>query len=159
MRRERRGQDAPRWRIILETRWRDRLAEVTELSLAYHSADHGAGLGAGLGADHSAEHRAEDEHARRLLHSAVAARRRLADTEDALRRLSAGSFGECEQCAAPIPHVVLAAAPETRYCPVCAAAALAPRAMVPAPRPPSPRQPSPPVRELIPVPRVPADSA
>ena len=28
----------PRWRTLLESRWRVRLLEVTELSLAYHDA-------------------------------------------------------------------------------------------------------------------------
>jgi RNA polymerase-binding transcription factor DksA len=98
----------PRWRAILETRWRVRLQEVTELSLAYHAA-------AADGAD--------DRRARRLLRRAVAARRRLADTEEALGRVAAGAFGRCEQCGNPIPEVRLAAAPEYRYCARCAGAA------------------------------------
>jgi len=101
----------PRWRTILEARWRHRVQEVTELSLAYHgAADTGDG--------------ADGKRARRLLRRAIAARRRLADTEDALGRLAAGGFGECEQCGAPIPVTLLAAAPESRYCPGCAAEAL-----------------------------------
>ncbi len=36
MRREDDGRFAPRWRAILEARWRIRLQEVTELSMAYH---------------------------------------------------------------------------------------------------------------------------
>jgi RNA polymerase-binding transcription factor len=102
----------PRWRAILEDRWRDQVQEITELSLAYHSAVAGAPDGS------------DDKRARRLLRRTVAARRRLADTEDALTRLAAGDFGRCEQCAAPIPVVLLAAAPETRYCPGCAADSL-----------------------------------
>ena len=79
------GRSGPRWRAILEARWRIR-QEVTELSLAYHAvtADASAGI--------------EDSHARQLLNRAVAARQRLADTEDALGRLAAGGFGRCEQC-------------------------------------------------------------
>jgi DnaK suppressor protein len=94
---------------MLEARWRIRLQEVTELSAAYHAAagDTGSGI--------------EDRHARRLLRQAVAARQRLADTEEALSRLSAGGFGRCEQCGALIPEAVLAPAPECRYCPRCAA--------------------------------------
>ena len=123
MRREDRGKDEPRWRIILETRWRDRLTEVTELSLAYHGAAAETPAGA------------ENKRARRLLRNAVAARRRLADTEDALRRLETGGFGACEQCGAAIPDVLLAAAPEVRYCARCTAAAARPaRTLVPAPR-------------------------
>ena len=102
------GRSWPRWRVILEARWRARLEEVTELSLAYHTAT----------ADE-----ADDGRARRLLHRAVAARQRLADTEDALRRVTAGTFGRCEQCAALIPEVTLAAVPESRYCDRCAASA------------------------------------
>ena len=65
------GRSAPRWRAILEARWRIRLQEVTELSIAYHTAASGD---------------IEDRQARRLLCRAVAARQRLADTEDALGR-------------------------------------------------------------------------
>jgi len=36
MRREDHGERGPRWRAILETRWRDQVGEVTALSLAYH---------------------------------------------------------------------------------------------------------------------------
>ena len=105
------GRSGPRWRAILEARWRIRLQEVTELSVAYHTA--AADTPGGI----------EDRHARRLLGQAVAARQRLADTEDALGRLTAGDFGRCEQCSDPIPEVLLAAAPERRYCARCAAIA------------------------------------
>jgi DnaK suppressor protein len=108
MRREDDGRPAPRWRAILEARWRIRLQELTELSTAYHAA---------------AADDAEDRSARRLLHRAVAARQRLADTEDALGRVAAGVFGRCEQCGALIPEVLLAAAPESRYCARCVGAA------------------------------------
>jgi RNA polymerase-binding transcription factor DksA len=105
-----RRDDNPRWRVILEERWRDRLQKVTELSLAYHGAT--AQAPGGL----------KDAGARRLLSQAVTARRRLADTEDALGRLAAGGFGQCEQCRAPISDTLLAAAPEIRYCADCVAA-------------------------------------
>jgi DnaK suppressor protein len=110
-----RGEDhrgpGPRWRAILEEQWRDQVQEVTELSLAYHDAADAAG-----GVD--------GKRARRLLRRTTAARRRLADTEDALGRLAAGDFGTCEQCGELIPVALLAAAPESRYCPECAADAL-----------------------------------
>jgi RNA polymerase-binding transcription factor len=102
------GRSAPRWRAVLEARWRIRLQEVTELSIAYHTAAAGG---------------VEDRQARRLLRRAVAARWRLADTEEALSRVAAGTFGQCEQCGTPVPGVLLAAAPESRYCARCAAAA------------------------------------
>jgi DnaK suppressor protein len=111
MRREDYGRSAPRWRAILEARWRIRLQELTELSMAYHTA---------------AADDAEDRRARRLLHRAVAAHQRLADTEDALHRVAAGVFGQCEQCGALIAEVLLAAAPESRYCARCAGDATAP---------------------------------
>ena len=107
MRREEEGRSAPRWRALLEARWRTRLQEVTELSMAYHAAAAGG---------------IEDRQARRLLRRAVAARQRLAATEEALGRVAAGVFGRCEQCGGPIPEVLLAAAPESRYCARCAAA-------------------------------------
>jgi RNA polymerase-binding transcription factor DksA len=98
------------WRAILEARWRIRLQEVTELSVAYHATADAAG---GV----------EDRRARRLLRLATEARQRLADTEDALGRLVAGGFGLCEQCAAPIPAARLTTAPESRYCVRCVAGA------------------------------------
>ena len=108
MRREDDLRSAPRWRAILEARWRVRLQELTELSMAYHAA---------------ASDDTDDRRTRRLLHRAVAARQRLADTEDALGRVTAGDFGQCEQCGALIAEVLLAAAPESRYCARCAGAA------------------------------------
>jgi RNA polymerase-binding transcription factor DksA len=105
------GRSDPRWRAILEARWRNRLQEVTELSIEYHTAASGD---------------IEDRQARRVLCRAVAARQRLADTEDALGRLADRVFGQCEQCGASIPDVLLAAAPESRYCAHCARAAADP---------------------------------
>jgi RNA polymerase-binding transcription factor DksA len=111
MRREHHRERGPHWRAILEWQWRDQVQEVTELSLAYHGAADAAGV-------------VDDERARQVLRRTIAARRRLADTEDALARLAAGNFGRCEQCGQPIPVALLAAAPESRYCPDCAADAL-----------------------------------
>jgi len=97
----------------LETRWQARLREVTELALAYHEAaaapqGHGAGAGG------------EARRLDRLLRRTVASRRALADTEEALGRLSAGTYGRCESCAGAIATGRLAVAPETRYCARCA---------------------------------------
>ncbi|HYB85956.1 MAG TPA: TraR/DksA C4-type zinc finger protein [Streptosporangiaceae bacterium] len=104
----------PRWRALLEARWRARLQEVTELALAYHDAA-AAGQDAGAGEG--------TPRLQRLLRRTVASRRALADTEEALARLSAGAYGWCEGCSGAIPARRLAAIPETRYCARCAASA------------------------------------
>ena len=104
----------PFWRTLLEDRWRARLQEVTKLSLAYHQAaapPEGQGGGAG------------PRQAERLLRRTVAARRKLADIEEALGRLAAGEFGRCEQCRSPLARELLAVVPETRYCPACSESA------------------------------------
>jgi RNA polymerase-binding transcription factor DksA len=101
----------PRWRALLEARWQACLREVTELSLAYHVAAAADPGGAGDGAAHP--------EIRALLRRTVAARRKLANVEEALARLTAGTFGPCEQCGSPIPCGLLASRPETRYCPRC----------------------------------------
>jgi DnaK suppressor protein len=104
----------PRWRALLEARWRARLQEVTELALAYHDAAATA-VGRGTGSGHGARLRL-----RTLLRQTVASRRALADTEEALARLSAGNYGWCESCAGTISAQRLVITPETRYCAQCA---------------------------------------
>ena len=105
------GIRGPLWRALLEARWQARVREVTELSLAYHvaAADVPGGTGDGTG----------QPEIQALLRRAVAARRKLADVEEALGRLTAGRFGTCEQCGSQIPAGLLAAVPELRYCPRC----------------------------------------
>jgi RNA polymerase-binding transcription factor DksA len=98
----------PRWRAALETRWQERVREVTELSVAYHDAAAPEHAGPGGG-----------RRAEMLLRRTVAARRKLADIEEALTRLAAGEFGSCEQCGSAIPAGLLAVIPESRYCPRC----------------------------------------
>jgi RNA polymerase-binding transcription factor DksA len=105
------GTRGPRWRALLEARWQACVREVTELSLAYHVAAAAVPGGTGDGAG--------QPEVQALLRRAVATRRKLADVEEALGRLAAGRFGSCEQCGSQIPAVLLAAVPETRYCPRC----------------------------------------
>jgi RNA polymerase-binding transcription factor DksA len=112
---------APYWRSLLEARWRARLQEVTELALAYHRAA-AAVPEVPLAAASRSITPGQRELAR-LLRRTVAARRGLADVEEALARLTAGTFGSCEQCGSAIPAGLLAAAPEGRYCPRCDAPA------------------------------------
>ena len=111
------GTSGPRWRALLEARWQTYVREVTELSLAYHVAAAAVPDGTGDGAG-------QPEIAA-LLRRAVEARRKLADVEEALGRLAAGSFGSCEQCGSAIPAGLLTATPEIRYCPRCDAPSLA----------------------------------
>jgi DnaK suppressor protein len=94
-------------------RWRARLQEVTELALAYHEAEAAAGRGDG-------EDRLQVQRLLRLQRRTVTSRRALADTEEALARLSAGRYGWCESCEGAIPARRLAATPETHYCARCA---------------------------------------
>jgi DnaK suppressor protein len=97
----------PRWRALLETRWQARLQQVTELALAYHDA-------AAAACDEGGP------RLQGLLRRVVSSRRALADTEEALARLSADNYGRCEDCAGAISSELLAVTPETRYCPRCA---------------------------------------
>ena len=103
----------PAWHSLLEERWQQRLSTLTELALAYYGAEEGCG-GRPAGA-------AETARLQRLLREATAARHALGETEDALARLSDGSFGRCEQCSRSIQTTELLAEPETRYCAECTA--------------------------------------
>jgi len=106
----------PVWRALLEARWRDRVQEVTELSLAYHEA---ASAAAAVAAGAAPAGGPAQRKVRKLLRRTVAARQALADTEEALGRLASGRYGLCEGCTGDIPARLLAAAPEARYCPRC----------------------------------------
>ncbi|MEU6021842.1 TraR/DksA C4-type zinc finger protein [Micromonospora sp. NPDC047134] len=48
------------------------------------------------------------------------ARERIADVDDALRRVDAATYGVCERCGQPIGDERLAARPFARYCMACA---------------------------------------
>jgi len=123
------GICAPRWRALLEARWRARLHEVTELSLAYHAAAANGPAGppgpetrdGGPGPLGTQRLLRRELLCRELLCRAIVARRKLADVEEALARLAAGTFGSCEQCGSPIAAGLLAVIPERRYCPRCQA--------------------------------------
>src|SRR5262249_61756823 len=78
----------PRWRALLEMRWRTRLQEVTELALAYHEAAAAAARGGG-------ESRLEALRLLRLQRRTVTSRPALAGIEEALARLSAGRRRAC----------------------------------------------------------------
>jgi RNA polymerase-binding transcription factor DksA len=97
-----------RWRALLEARWRDRLEEVTDLSVAFHEAAA------------PTDGRTQQESQRLLSRRAVVARYALAETDKALHRLATGEFGRCEDCAGEIAQPRLLAEPEARYCERCA---------------------------------------
>jgi DnaK suppressor protein len=101
----------PVWRALLEAQWRARMQEVTELSLAYHEA---AATTAAAPAGRPGERKLQQ-----LLRRAIAARRALADTDEALARLASGRYGLCESCAAAIPAWLLTGTPDVRFCPRC----------------------------------------
>ncbi len=50
----------------------------------------------------------------------AAARQRIAEVDDALRRVDAGTYGVCERCGRPIAPDRLAARPFARHCITCA---------------------------------------
>jgi|SRR4051794_2885561 DnaK suppressor protein len=50
----------------------------------------------------------------------AAARARIAEVDDALRRVDAGAYGVCEGCGRPIAAERLAARPFARHCIACA---------------------------------------
>jgi DnaK suppressor protein len=129
-----RGPASPAWRSLLEARWEERLSTLTELSLAYHDAaarSPSRGISGVRGSPGDTRHTSEtsepseNRELRRLMRETTVARRALRDTEEALGRLSAGGYGRCEQCRAPIPAATLLLEPEVRYCPECVAAASA----------------------------------
>jgi RNA polymerase-binding transcription factor DksA len=109
--RPRQGLFPPAWRALLESRWRERVGALTELSVAYYDAAE---------CSRAAIRASNDAGLRQLMRDAVDARRALTDTEEALARLASGRFGRCEQCAAPITAAELARDPEARYCARCA---------------------------------------
>ena len=96
--------DGPQWRALLEARWQARLTELTELSLAYHTA---AEAIVDAWVDDAAQREAQ-----RLLRRAVAARRKLEDVEEALgqaggrpvRPVRAVRIGDLGRAARPHPR-------------------------------------------------------
>jgi DnaK suppressor protein len=106
----------PQWRALLELRWQRKLEQVTELSLAYYSAEE-------VAADISLtrpERKAARREANKIRRRTVAQRQALANVEAALSRVATGRYGWCEGCSQAITVAQLTAEPERRYCPPCA---------------------------------------
>ena len=94
---------APRLlRDMLEERFAVRTDRLTELALCAAMPRHG-------GYD-----------PRTLADLTAQARQAVADTAQALQRMSQGTYGVCEDCSRPIPAGRLHATPEARSCVPCA---------------------------------------
>jgi DnaK suppressor protein len=103
------------WIVLRERLERDRAELLAEAGLSFEDAPAPTAT-TGLG---ETEHIATgiDRGVRAALDAHAASR--LAEVDDALRRLDAGTYGECERCAAEIPGVRLEAIPEVRLCMPC----------------------------------------
>ena len=102
-------------RVRLEEQWRDRVDEISRLSVELYSPHDSAG-------DHSAlsSHAVEQGLVEAQLDRA---RRAAADLEAALRRVDDGRYGVCERCRRAIDPARLAALPHTTRCASCPPAA------------------------------------
>jgi len=116
----------PYWRTMLEARWQAQLIQLTELSLEFHEAARAVpgtlGGGPGPGPDGAGDAVRARRRLRALARRTVAARRALADIDEALARVRPGRFGRCEQCAEAIPVATLTRTPQARFCPACVSA-------------------------------------
>ena len=110
------GQSAARARLVA-----DRAS--AEATLRALTRDFDGIVGSSAGDDEhdpeGATNAFERQHVAALIE---AARHRLADTDAALERLDAASFGTCERCGRPIGEDRLTARPTARTCIDCAAA-------------------------------------
>src|SRR5262249_4481920 len=103
----------PRWRALLEARWRARLQEGTEMALAYHETAAAAGRGASAG-DHA------QMRLRGLRRRTAPARPAPSHPPGAPAPPSPGTHGPGAGAGGVTPAQRLAVTPETRYCARCA---------------------------------------
>ena len=113
------------WRALLDARWQAEVRRVTELSLAFCDTAEQMQVFASPAGQDAGELRWATGRLRRAENRTVAARRSLADIEEAMGRLTAGRYGRCEQCGTDMPARWLTQVPEARYCPRCSPAAAA----------------------------------
>jgi DnaK suppressor protein len=106
-------EDLPQWRDWLEELWRLQVAEIIELSLAYHQAAAARPPGRPDPADPRAC------QLRRILARTASAHHALAEIEAAMGRIDTGSYGICGHCGLPVEAGWLDARPLARYCPHC----------------------------------------
>jgi len=95
----------PAYRGLLEDEWRNQVAEITRLALGALDGPDGDGPWT------------EDLHVAAEL--IAAARQRLEETEAALHRIDAGSYGRCVNCGHGITAQRLEVLPAARYCVRC----------------------------------------
>ena len=103
-------EDLPQWRDRLVELWRLQVAEIIELSLAYHQA---------AAARPPRRPDPADRRARqlwRILARTASAYHALAEIEAAIGRIDTGSYGICEHCGLPVEAGWLDACPRARYC-------------------------------------------
>lgn len=88
-------------RDLLERLFREHTDQLTELTVYSRQRDHGG---------------YDPDTLRRLME---VARQGVADTAQALRRMSEGTYGSCEGCGGEIPAARLEVLPSARYCVPC----------------------------------------
>jgi len=99
----------PEFRALLEEQWQRQAADIVALSYDALSR-----VPEGDAASHL-----DDLHVNARL--IAAARQQLDETEAALARVDARTYGRCENCAAPIGVERLEVLPAARYCVTCQA--------------------------------------
>jgi RNA polymerase-binding transcription factor DksA len=102
-----------RMRDRLEGVWRQRIKEVTELTVRMHDMQAAVDVGAGADKATAASELAETEL--QLAH----ARRGLADSDAALQRFAKGTYGFCGHCGASIEEERLDTFPAAKLCMSC----------------------------------------
>ncbi|MFI2651640.1 TraR/DksA family transcriptional regulator [Micromonospora fulviviridis] len=88
-------------RELLERQFGEHTDQLTELTLLSRQRDHGGH---------------DPDTLRRLIE---VAQQGIADTAQALRRMSEGTYGACERCGQDIPRARLEILPSARFCVPC----------------------------------------
>ncbi|MEU0156527.1 TraR/DksA family transcriptional regulator [Micromonospora fulviviridis] len=88
-------------RELLERQFGEHTDQLTELTLLSRQRDHGGH---------------DPDTLRRLIE---VAQQGIADTAQALRRMSEGTYGVCERCGQDIPRARLEILPSARFCVPC----------------------------------------
>jgi RNA polymerase-binding transcription factor DksA len=102
-----------RMRDRLENFWRQRIDEVTELTVRVHDLQAAVDEGGRAGKDRAAGELTETEI--QLAH----ARRGLADSDVALQRFAKGTYGFCGHCGGTVEQERLDSLPAARLCTSC----------------------------------------